>query len=117
MKETRRDAVRLNLNLPGRLYVEGVEVDCFIHDLSISGARVRLPRPRPIPDELALSVRLSGHTVVLQARLHRAEDDGTLALTLLDGDAAGLNHLLAEEQRRAIVDGRRATSERRRWKR
>jgi hypothetical protein len=116
MSETRRGAVRLTHGDAGFLVFSGQSAKCAVVDLSVTGARVRLLQPQPIPDEVTFETEVAGETVALRGHVRRGEPGRLIAIEFED-DTDELSRLLAVAQRLAIADGRRTTVERRRTQR
>jgi hypothetical protein len=110
---TRRGAFRLNLGRPGILYFDDHEAKCVVVDISATGARVRLTPPTLVPDEFSLETTVADHTVEMDARLMRSDENAEVAMVFANPEYRYLHKLLHEEQRRIIASGVRATSDRR----
>jgi hypothetical protein len=108
---TRRGAFRLNLGRPGILYFDDDEVKCIVVDISATGARVRLTPPTLVPDEFSLETTVADHTVEMDARLMRSDDNAEVAMVFANPEYRYLHKLLHEEQRRIIASGVRTTSD------
>jgi hypothetical protein len=117
MSDTRRGAVRLAHGDAGFLVFEGQAVKCVVVDLSVTGARVRLLRPRPIPDEVTLETDLAGESIAVPGRVRRGEPGRLIALEFDGEDTGELARLIAVAERIASDAGRRTTVERRRTER
>jgi hypothetical protein len=110
---TRRGAFRLNLGRPGILYFDDHEAKCIVVDISATGARVRLTPPTLVPDQFSLETTVADHTVEMDARLMRTDENAEVAMVFANPESRYLHKLLHEEQRRIIASGVRTTSDRR----
>jgi len=110
---TRRGAFRLNLGTPGILYFDDHEAKCVVIDISATGARVRLNPPTLVPDRFSLETTVADHTVEMDARMIRADENSEIAMVFDNPEYRYLHKLLHEEQRRIIASGVRTTVDRR----
>jgi len=102
MSESRRGAFRLACGYPGDLEFSGLCTPCTIIDISVTGARVQLTDPGPLPDRVTLITTIGGGEVFVDGSVLRGEPEFVFAIKFDDGERAGLPKLLAIEQRDAL---------------
>jgi len=56
----RRRRARDGVLRRGRIVVAGTVLDCLVEDVSATGARVRLPIPTPVPEDVLLVLTRAG---------------------------------------------------------
>jgi hypothetical protein len=109
---SRRGAVRVTLFARARLTGAGRAVRCAVTDVSAGGARLSLSGEVP-PPPLRLELELGGEQLAFDVELSRVLDQGGVAVTFPRPHSDRLHRLLADEQRRALAQGRANISERR----
>jgi PilZ domain-containing protein len=79
----RRQHLRTHVLQQGKLAFGHADfaIDCFIHDISMGGARIRVPGSQKIPDTVIL-VHLRDR-IAYEASVAWRKDDGTLGLKFL----------------------------------
>jgi PilZ domain len=106
MTESRRGAFRLACGYPGELEFSGLCTPCTIIDISVTGARVQLTEPGPVPDQVTLIATIGGAEVYVGGTVLRGEPGFVFGIKFDNGERAGLPKLIAIEQRSALAAAR-----------
>jgi hypothetical protein len=109
---TRRESVRVVLFARGALIGTGRAVRCAIVNLSASGAMLSFTGEPPAAP-LRLEFELGEMQLAFPVEIRRVDHNGGVAVAFPEPHSERLHHLIADEQRRALAQGRVNISERR----
>jgi len=109
---TRRESVRVILFARGTLIGVNRSLRCAVIDLSAAGAMLTVTTPLPEPP-LRLGFEIGAEKLEFPVEIQRISPGRGVAVSFPSPHSERLYHLIAEEQRRALAQGRINISERR----